>query len=209
MLALLDEFFCEDPVIVANPGFLSIDRLLAACGRLALVILGLATAAPGAIAEELAVGAMVNFTLHAEPRPVTDTVFQDENGAPLRLANFAGKIVLVNLWATWCAPCRREMPELDRLQERLGGADFHVLALAVDRGGAKKVKAFFEEIGIKHLKPYVDPTTKAFRIFKAYGLPTSIVVGRNGRELGRLIGPAAWDTPDALRLMRHFIDGQS
>jgi len=161
---------------------------------------------PASAAEDLAVGAMVNFTLHAEPKPIAEVTFQDESGAPRRLSDLAGQIVLVNLWATWCAPCRREMPGLDRLQEQLGGADFHVLALAVDRGGAKKVTAFLNEIGIKHLKAYVDPTTKATRALRAYGLPTSLVIGRDGRELGRLIGPAEWDTPEAVRLLRYFID---
>jgi len=173
-----------------------------------MVILGLAFAMPAVAAEDLIAGAMANFTLHAEPKPIADASFQDESAAPRRLSDFAGQILLVNLWATWCAPCRREMPGLDRLQEQLGGADFQVLALAVDRGGAEKVTAFLKEIGIKHLKAFVDPTTKATRALRAYGLPTTIVVGRDGRELGRMIGPAEWDTPEALRLLRHFIDDQ-
>jgi hypothetical protein len=97
------------------------------------------------------------------------------------------------------------MPEIDRLQGLLGGEDFMVVILSQDRGGFPKVNAFLEEIGVKHLTPYVDKSTKSSRLFKALGLPTTFVVDRQGREVGRLVGPAKWDAPESVALMKFYI----
>lgn len=150
-------------------------------------------------------GAVQNFTLHAASKPVSELRFTDRDGQPLGLGEFGGKVVLLNIWATWCAPCRYEMPSLDRLQAALGGQDFQVVVLAVDRGGMPKVLDFFTEVGLKHLTPYVDQTTKASRALRVYGLPTTLLLDRQGREIGRLIGPAEWDTAEAKALIRHYI----
>ncbi len=168
-----------------------------------LLVSGTAGAAERVAA--LATGAMQNFTVHGTPKPVPEAPFADRDGRQLSLADFKGKVVLVNLWATWCGPCRHEMPGLDRLQADLGGEDFMVLVLALDRGGMPKVLEFFDEIGLKNLTPYVDKTTKAGRAFKSFGLPTTFLVGADGMELGRLIGPAEWDSAEAVALMKHFI----
>jgi len=155
--------------------------------------------------KSLLSGAMANFVLAVDPQPVPEAHFKDAAGNTLTLADFKGKIVLVNLWATWCAPCRREMPELDQLQGMLGGDDFLVLILSQDRGGFPKVTPFLEEIGVKNLTPYVDQSTKSSRIFKAIGLPTTFLVDRQGREVGRLIGPAEWAAPESIALMKFYI----
>jgi thiol-disulfide isomerase/thioredoxin len=137
-----------------------------------------------------------------EPRPVPELRFQDARGKPMSLADFRGKVVLLNLWATWCTPCRIEMPALDRVQQQLGGPGFEVVALSIDRGGPDAVRPFYDEIGIRALAIYVDPSTEAMTKLKAIGIPTTLLIDREGRELWRKTGPAEWDGPqyvDALR----------
>ena len=113
--------------------------------------------------------------------------------------------MLLNIWATWCAPCRKEMPTLDRLQAKLGGPDFEVVALSMDRGGPDKVKKFFAEIGIEHLALNIDISGKAMFALGAPGLPMTLLVDRQGKEVGRLIGPAEWDSSEMVDFIRsHF-----
>jgi thiol-disulfide isomerase/thioredoxin len=150
-------------------------------------------------------GEMQNFTLHKAPRDVADIRFTDAEGRDLSLADFKGKIVLLNLWATWCAPCRREMPEIDALQGDYGGKDFVVLALSQDRKGLVAVHRFYREIGVKNLVMYIDQKARAARQLRAPGLPTTILLDRRSAELGRLIGPANWNSPDARKLIEHFL----
>ena len=127
--------------------------------------------------------------------------FNDASGKPVDLAAFRGKVVLVNLWATWCAPCRAEMPALDRLQAALGGADFQVVAIAEDTGGMAKVKSYLASVGAGHIVPYVDTSLESAHAFDVIGLPTSLLIDRQGRVIGRLVGPAAWDQPAAKALI--------
>lgn len=157
-------------------------------------------------APNLAVGQMRNFTLFTPPRPVAAAAFKDGAGREMDLSAFRGRVVLVNLWATWCAPCRAEMPGIDRLQGEMGGPDFAVVAISQDRAGADKAQAFLDELGLKNLKLYIDDTMRSARQFGATGLPVTFLLDRQGREVGRLIGPAEWDSPEAIRLIRHFID---
>jgi thiol-disulfide isomerase/thioredoxin len=123
----------------------------------------------------------------------------------LSLAQWKGRVVLVNLWATWCGPCRKEMPELAELQQRLGSEDFEVVAISVDRQGAEVARPFLESVGAEALKLYLDPSTKVLTDFKAVGLPASILIDRAGREVGRMFGPADWASPEALRLIEAAI----
>lgn len=150
----------------------------------------------------LATGAMAEFKPAAPAKPVAEIAFEDKAGTPIGLDAFKGRVVLLNLWATWCAPCREEMPSLDRLQAALGSAEFEVVALSLDRAGRDKAKAFLDQIGIGHLAFYIDPTMKAGRALGATGMPTTILIGRDGRELGRLVGPAEWDAKEAQALIR-------
>jgi thiol-disulfide isomerase/thioredoxin len=125
--------------------------------------------------------------------------FEAADGRTLTLEAFADKAVLLNLWATWCPPCRKEMPSLDRLQSLKGGADFEVVALSIDKGGSEQVRPFFEEIGIKHLETYLDQPGVSMQALKIVGLPTTLLVGKDGRELARWVGPKEWDDPETIK----------
>ncbi len=165
-----------------------------------------ARAASGAEAlRPLLTGGMAKFTLSDEAKPAPPAPFRDGEGRERTLADFAGRVVLVSLWATWCVPCRAEMPTLDALQGKLGGKDFEVLAISQDRAGPVKAKAFMDEIGVKHLPFYIDATMKSGRSLGAYGLPTAILYGRDGREIGRIAGEADWAGADAIRLIEAAI----
>lgn len=169
--------------------------------KLAIALVGvLLTFSPAAAAEP-----PQNFAVQDAPVPVPEIDFENAGGQPKTLADFRGKVVLLNVWATWCAPCRKEMPTLDRLQAKLGGPDFEVVALSMDRGGLDKVKKFFAEIGIEHLALNIDTSGKAMFTLGALGLPMTLLIDRDGKEIGRLIGPAEWDSPDMVAFIRsHF-----
>lgn len=146
-------------------------------------------------------GGMVAFVKKSPPAPLPEVAFTGKDGEPLTLAAFKGKAVLLNLWATWCAPCRKEMPSLDRLQKELGSDTFEVVALAVDRTGLEGARKFLEETKIESLKLYADATARSGTALKAVGMPTTILIDRQGRELGRLAGPAEWDSDEAKKLI--------
>lgn len=142
---------------------------------------------------------------HEAPRQLLSSPFVDGDGRGLTLSDFRGQVVLLNLWATWCVPCREEMPTLDRLQAQLGGEDFHVLPLSIDRAGLDPVRRFYEEIGIRHLGLYLAEDLRAMLALAAYGLPTTLLIDREGREIGRRIGPAEWDSPEAVAQFESII----
>jgi thiol-disulfide isomerase/thioredoxin len=146
-------------------------------------------------------GDLVAFVHKNPPVELANVSFSDEAGAAKTLAEFKGKVVLLNLWATWCLPCRHEMPSLDRLQKELGSDQFEVVALSLDRAGKDAARKFFDEIKIANLKLYIDPTMKAGNGLRAVGMPTTILIGKDGKELGRLPGPAEWDGPAAKALI--------
>jgi len=143
-----------------------------------------------------------SFAWLSEPRPVPSLHFVDGGGQAATLADFHGRAILLNIWATWCVPCRREMPTLDRLQAKLGSRDFEVIALSVDRGGIPAVQAFFREIKVQALRIYVDPSSDATGALGLTGLPTTLLVDATGRETGRKIGPASWDSPEMIEEIR-------
>ena len=147
----------------------------------------------------------VPFTVYPAPRPIADFEFKDREGKDLRLSNFKGRVVLLNIWATWCPPCRREMPTLDRLQGMLGGKDFEVLALSIDRAGVQAVEAFFMEINIRHLTLYIDQSGAAMRKLAIVGLPTTLLIDREGREVWRYAGAAEWDSDEWVKEIRKTI----
>lgn len=167
-------------------------------GMLGAGVLALALGTPSAGRAD---DTMPHFRSDPQPAPVPSFAFQAPDGKPLNLHAFAGKVVLVNLWATWCPPCVHEMPALDRLQAALGGQDFQVVDISIDRGGAPVVNAFFAGHGLTHLKPYLDPSGDAVSALHLRGVPTSILIDRNGKELGRLEGGAPWDGPAARALI--------
>lgn len=148
------------------------------------------------------------FVTLASPRPVPQLQFTDKAGRALSLTDFRGKVILLNIWATWCPPCRKEMPSLDRLQARLGGPDFEVVAVSINQGNDTLflVEEFFREIGVKHLRIFLDQSGGAARAVGSLGLPVTLLVDRRGRELGRLVGPAEWDSPEAVALVQKFVE---
>ena len=162
-----------------------------------------APSGPGSNA--LSQGHMAAFVFKKEPEALPEARFQDANGVEKTLADWRGKVVLLNLWATWCTPCRKEMPALDRLQKELGSPKFEVVAISIDRTGLAGARKFLDETGVKNLAVYADPTTKLSSVLKAIGLPSTVLLDGEGREIGRLVGPAEWDSEDAKRLIRSVL----
>ena len=158
----------------------------------------LVTTSQIALAQELP----KNFVLHDEPKAIAAINFSDVQGRVRSLTDLQGKVILLNIWATWCVPCRREMPALDRLQVALGGPDFEVVPLSVDRGGIDSVRKFYAEIGIRNLAMYVDQSGNTVRQLRGAGLPMTLLVDRGGYEIGRVIGPAEWDNPRIAELLQ-------
>jgi len=153
-----------------------------------------------------AIAAPQGFALHDEPQPVVNVRFVLEDGTRKDMESLRGKVLLVNVWATWCVPCREEMPTLDALQATLGGEDFEVVALSIDRAGTQVVRRFYDEYGVKNLKTYVDKTMLSATALRTVGLPTTILIDRQGQELGRLVGPAEWDDPEMIAFLKGFIE---
>lgn len=145
------------------------------------------------------------FVLHGVPRDVPDLRFVDGDLQAVSLADFGGRTVLLNLWAIWCAPCVEEMPTLDALQAELGGPEFEVVALSIDTAGVGVVRDFYREIGVRELSLYVDPSAGATLALQAVGLPTTLLIDPEGREIGRLIGPAEWSSPQAIAFLGGFV----
>ena len=159
--------------------------------------------------DPLAKGQIAAFRPAEGPDLVRDLAFQAPDGSETSLAAFAGKTVLVNLWATWCVPCRAEMPALDRLQAALGGDAFSVVAVNVDVRNPERARAFLDDIGVKRLAFYADPSFAIFNELKkrglALGLPTTILVDGKGCRVGGIEGPAEWDSEDAKALIKAAI----
>jgi len=147
------------------------------------------------------------LTLPDMPVPIPEIAFADGDGTARTLTDYRGRIVLLNIWATWCVPCRTEMPTLDRLQGELGGADFEVVALSIDRGGPDVVRKFFSEIGVRNLAVNVDSSSQAAFVLGAVGLPVTLLINREGLEIGRLVGPAEWDAPEVVAFLKSIIAG--
>jgi thiol-disulfide isomerase/thioredoxin len=154
----------------------------------------------------LAKGEIAALNVNSAPKPPPVIAFAGGEGQPMSLADFRGKTILVNLWATWCVPCRQEMPALDKLQAELGGEDFQVVAINVDTRNPDKPKAWLQENGIRNLAYHADPAGKLLQVLQksghVVGLPTTFVVDPAGCEIAILKGPAEWASPDALAFMR-------
>ncbi|MBI1208228.1 MAG: redoxin family protein [Azospirillum sp.] len=183
-------------------------RTRTALAMAAALLIGFGASLPAAVADRTPpdLAGSIGKYLPIDPAvPAPDFAFLDRDGGRMALKDFAGKVLLVNLWATWCGPCVKEMPALDRLEAALGGGDFAVVAVSLDRGGAAVVEPFFKKAGIKALTMYFDPSSQAMTSFRLRGLPTSLVIDRDGNQVGRLEGDADWDSGDAQRLIRYYI----
>lgn len=165
-------------------------------------VAGLVTAVQWGVRMSTRSAEAPGLILHARPRALPPLRFADGHGEPTSLAAFSGKVVLLNVWATWCPPCVAEMPTLDRLQAALGGSEFEVVALSIDSTGAAAVRPFFLRTGIKSLRLYADTFREALTGLAGAGIPLTLLVDRDGREIGRKQGPAEWDQPQMLQLIR-------
>ncbi len=154
----------------------------------------------------LAHGEVAALTMATAPLQLPDLAFQDADGRPKKLSDWRGKTVLVNLWATWCVPCRKEMPALEDLQAKMSGPNFEVVAINIDTRDAEKPKAFLKEANLTRLGYFNDPKAKVFQdlkaIGRALGMPTSVLVDPKGCEIATIAGPAEWASEDALKLIR-------
>lgn len=157
--------------------------------------------------DALRVGDMRGVLIHEAPIPVSEQSFTDMEDGSHTLADFEGQVVLLNFWATWCAPCREEMPSLDALQHDLGGEDFQVVTLATGRNPTPAILRFFEEEGIEALPTYLDPRQNVAREMSVFGLPITVIIDRDGNEVGRLRGDADWHSEEAVALLQAVIDG--
>lgn len=183
-------------------------RLLSSLTLYMALLLGAnaALAADTAALKEMRVGDMKRLIVHSEPKPLTETPFTLADGAgTATLAEYRGKYVLLNFWATWCAPCRKEMPMLSELQTEFGGEDFEVLTLATGRNSPTRIKAFFDEIGVTNLPRHQDPRQAVAREVGVLALPITVLVDPEGREIARLLGDAEWNSEDAKAIIRALI----
>jgi thiol-disulfide isomerase/thioredoxin len=157
-------------------------------------------------------GEVAAVNVAKSPLKLPNLAFADAAGKPVRLADFRGRTVLLNLWATWCVPCRKEMPALDALQGKLGGPGFEVVAVNIDTRDADKPKRFLNEIGVDKLAYYADPSAKTFQdlkaIGRAFGMPTTLLIDPRGCEIASVAGPAEWASDDAVRLIQAALERQ-
>ena len=169
------------------------------------------TLATAAKLKPLAHGEVAAFTPAESRRDLSALAFDRAGPTPTTLAAWKGRVVLLNLWATWCVPCRKEMPALDRLQRQLGSAEFEVVAVNLDTRDPERPKKFLADIGVAGLAWYADPTLASMKGLQKLGLvtglPTTILIDRQGCELGRLAGPAEWDRGDAAALIAAALKG--
>jgi thiol-disulfide isomerase/thioredoxin len=151
-------------------------------------------------------GEVAAVNVAKRPLKIPDLAFKDASGKPVKLDHWRGRTVLLNLWATWCVPCRREMPTLDALEARLGGPKFQVVAVNIDTRDPNKPKAFLKQIGVSKLAYYADPSAEVFQdlkeIGRAFGMPTTLLVDPHGCEIGTIAGPAEWASDDAVKLIQ-------
>ena len=150
-------------------------------------------------------GDMRKLQIHSAARPAPDTVFLHADGSELRLSDYQGKVVVLNFWATWCAPCRKEMPALSAVQQTLGGADLIVLTVATGPNPPAKIAAFFETIGVSNLPAHRDPRQNLARAMNVLGLPVTAILDRSGAEIARLLGDANWHSASALAILKAVI----
>jgi thiol-disulfide isomerase/thioredoxin len=157
----------------------------------------------------LARGEVAAVAVPPDPHELPALSFQDAAGAHKALADWHGRIVLLNLWATWCVPCRKEMPALDALEARLGGPDFQVVAVNIDTRDPDKPKNWLKDVGVSHLTYYADPEARIFQDLKsvgeAVGMPTTLLVDGSGCNVATLAGPAEWASDDAIKLVQAAI----
>ena len=171
----------------------------------ALAVLANPASADIASAIELRQGDMKKLNFHSKPKPVSQIPFDDLDGGRHRLSDYQGKYVLVNFWATWCAPCRKEMPTLEALQVALGGEDFQVLTIATQNPQTAGIPRFFAQAGVENLPMMNDAGSRLSRAMAVFGLPTTVLLNPEGQEIARLKGDADWASESALAVLRALV----
>ena len=165
-----------------------------------------------AMIDAAATGEVAAFRALDRPYSASQLGFNNQAGVPITIADWKGRSVLFNLWATWCAPCRKEMPSLDALQKNLGSDTFEVVPVSVDLGQPAKPKGFYQTVGLKNLGFFHDPELATLNTLKksglAYGLPATLLIDDRGCVVGSLNGPAHWDSEDAMRLIKAQINSK-
>ena len=151
-------------------------------------------------------GSMIKFVASDPPIPVPDTPFIGAQGETIKLADHAGQLVLVNFWATWCAPCIRELPSIVALGKSIDDERFTIQLVSIDLGGAETHGPFLEKIGVTSITSASDPRATLLRALKGPGIPITLLISPEGMILGRLIGDAEWNSPEAQSLIRYFLD---
>lgn len=177
--------------------------------RSAVLYTALALGANAAIAdpalEALRQGSLKKLLFHDEPQAVSEAAFTTPEGDEKTLADWRGKFVLLNFWATWCAPCRKEMPALDALQKEFGGDAFEVVTLATGRNSLEGIRRFFEEVDVEALPILLDPRQSVARDMAVLGLPISVLIDPEGREIARLRGDAEWYSDSARAIVAALV----
>ena len=155
--------------------------------------------------SKLNIGEMAAFRFNKKPEILPQIIFENAAGEKLSLQNFIGKVILLNLWATWCAPCLKEIPYLEELQLELGDDTFEVVAINLDRDQSSMPRDFLRKADSKAFQFYHDPTSQLFFTLKATGMPTTFLIDSKGHEIGRLVGAADWHHASAIRLIKAFL----
>jgi thiol-disulfide isomerase/thioredoxin len=174
---------------------------------LAVLYLALAGGANAQGLDDLLTGEMRGLVIHDEPQEASALPFLRVDGTEGSLADYAGRVVLLNFWATWCAPCREEMPSLQNLQDMKGGEDFTVVTLATGFNQPQAIRRFFEETGVTDLQQYRDINQQIAREMGVFGLPITVILDPEGREIARLRGDAHWDSPEAVAVIEAILAG--
>ncbi|MEO0567282.1 MAG: TlpA disulfide reductase family protein [Pseudomonadota bacterium] len=156
--------------------------------------------------SDLREGDMRKLVVHSEPKAAPETAFMLEDGGEGQIGEYTDQITVLNFWATWCAPCRHEMPMLSQLQKELGGDEFEVVTIATGRNPPPAMKKFFEEIEVENLPLHADPRMGLSREMGIFGLPVTIILDREGQEIARLQGDADWSSDEALTLLKALIE---
>ncbi len=180
--------------------------------RSAVLYTALALGANAAVADTAALealrdGDMKKLVFHAEPQDVSDVPFTDPDGGEHRLSDWQGKHVVLNFWATWCAPCRKEMPMLDALQAEFGGESFEVVTVAAGRNSVQGIRRFFDEVGVERLPILLDPQQELSREMGVFGLPITVILNSEGQEIARLRGEADWESESAKAIISALVSG--
>lgn len=184
-------------------------RLISAAILYTALVLGanIAAAADITTLNDLRSGTMKKLNFHSQPKPVSGTSFITQGGGTGKLADYHGQYVLLNFWATWCAPCRKEMPQLSELQASLAGEDFTVVTLATGRNKPPAIQKFFEQINVDNLPQHRDPKQAVARDMGVLGLPITVILNPQGQEIARLRGDADWSSDSAKAIITRLIAG--